>query len=109
MANKGNIRSMRFSDDVVKLIEQQPGDTFTAKFESLIYHCVQELPEKQKRVMMIQDLIEAESKRLDRIRKQANDLENSISSLTNNLSWFSRQAQQAVNGIDRLIDDCNTK
>lgn len=108
MATKGNIRSMRFSDDVVMLIEEQPGDTFTAKFDSLIYRCVRELPDKQKRVMMIQDLIESESKRLDHIRKLANDLEINISSLSNNLRYFSRQTQQVVNSIDRLVDDCNT-
>ena len=108
MATKGNIRSMRFSDEIVELIEAQPGDTFTAKFESLIYRCVHELPEKQKRVIMIQNLIEAEGKRLDRIRKQATDLDNSVSSLTNNLRWYCSQTQHAVDSINRLVDDCNT-
>ena len=109
MATKGIIRSMRFSDEIVKLIEEQPGDTFTAKFDSLIYRCVHELPEKQRRVMLIQDLIEQESRRLDRIRKLAYDLEMNISSLSNNLLYFSRQTQQVVNSIDRLVDDSNTK
>ncbi len=108
MATKGNIRSMRFSDDIVKLIEEQPGDTFTAKFEMLIYKCVQELPEKQKQVMRIQDLIEIESKRLDRIRKLVDELDTSISRLSSNLQWYNTQAQQVVDSIDRLVEDCNT-
>ena len=108
MGNKGNIRSMRFSDDVIKIIEDQPGDSFTAKFESLIYHCVQELPEKQKRVMMIQDLIEVESNRLDRIRKFIGELDSSMSRLSSNLQWYNTQAQQAVDSIDVLVKDCNT-
>ncbi len=28
MANKSNIRSMRFSDDILAMIESQTGDTF---------------------------------------------------------------------------------
>ena len=107
--SKGNIRSMRFSDEIVKLIEEQPGDTFTAKFEMLIYKCVQELPEKQKRVMMIQDLIESESKRLQRIRKLIGELDTSISRLSSNLQWYNTQAEQAVDSIDCLVKDCNTE
>lgn len=109
MASKSNIRSMRFSNDVIKLIEEQPGDSFTAKFEMLIYRCVQELPEKQKRVMQIQDLIEAESERLDYIRRLANNLENNISILTSNLHTFGCQTQRVVNAINRLVKDCNTE
>lgn len=108
MACKGNIRSMRFSDDVVRLIEDQPGDNFTAKFESLIYKCVQELPEKEKHLKMIQDLINAEGERLDRIRRLATNLENNISILTNNLHTFGCQTQRVVNSIGFLVKDCNT-
>ena len=105
---KGNIRSMRFSDDVVKLIEDQPGDTFTAKFDYLIRKCVDELPEKERHLNMIQDLIKAESDRLNLIRKRANDLESNISRLSMNLHTFAAQTQQAVNNINRLVDECNT-
>ena len=108
MASKSNIRSMRFSDDVVKLIEAQPGDTFTAKFEALIYHCVQELPEKEKSLKLIQDCIVREDQRLDRIRKQVNDLENYISRFASNLQFWNSQTKQAIGNIDRLLDDCNT-
>lgn len=36
MATKNIIRSMRFSEDVAKLIEQQQGRNFTEKFENLV-------------------------------------------------------------------------
>ena len=36
MANKNNIRSIRFSDELAELIDQQVGRTFTEKFENLI-------------------------------------------------------------------------
>ena len=37
---KNNIRSIRFSDKLAALIDQQVGDTFTQKFENLITRCV---------------------------------------------------------------------
>lgn len=57
MAKKGNIRSIRFSDELADLIDQQIGDTFTAKFESLITKCVWELPEKEKELSRLEEQI----------------------------------------------------
>lgn len=108
MASKSNIRSMRFSDDVINLIEAQPGDTFTAKFDALIYHCVQELPEQEKRLKHIQDLINLELARLDSVRRRLTNLEDNVSTLTMNLHTFGAQTQRVVNSINRLVDDCNT-
>lgn len=70
MAKKGNIRSMRFSDEILEMIESQAGDTFTAKFEALVTRCMWELPNKQKQLAEIQKQIENEKKRLINIRKQ---------------------------------------
>lgn len=50
MAKKSNIRSIRFSDELAELIEQQVGNTFTEKFENLITRCVWELPQKQQQL-----------------------------------------------------------
>lgn len=44
MGKKNNIRSIRFSDELAKLIDRQQGDTFTQKFENLVTRCVWELP-----------------------------------------------------------------
>ena len=48
MAQKNNIRSIRFSDELAELIDRQVGRTFTEKFENLVTRCVWELPEKEK-------------------------------------------------------------
>ena len=64
MATKSNIRSMRFTNEILSLIEEQPGETFTAKFEWLVMHCIKELPEKEKQLAYIKDRTEAESRRL---------------------------------------------
>lgn len=44
---KNNIRSVRFSDELIEIIEQQVGDNFTQKFEHLVYNCYMLLPEKE--------------------------------------------------------------
>lgn len=73
MANKNNIRSIRFSDELAELIDRQIGDTFTAKFENLITHCVWELPQKEEQLKRIQEQIEEERAKLVRLRQSARD------------------------------------
>ena len=48
MANKTNIRSLRFSDELAELIEGQQGQNFTEKFENLVTRCVWEVPARGK-------------------------------------------------------------
>lgn len=47
---KGNIRSIRFSDELIEIIDQQVGDNFTQKFERLVYNCYMLVPEKEKQI-----------------------------------------------------------
>lgn len=47
---KNNIRSVRFSDELIEIIEQQVGDNFTQKFERLVYNCYMLLPEKERQL-----------------------------------------------------------
>ena len=44
---KNNIRSVRFSDEMIEIINQQIGDNFTQKFERMVYNCYMLLPEKR--------------------------------------------------------------
>lgn len=64
MATKNNIRSIRFSDELAELIEQQEGNNFQQKFENLIRRCVQELPERQAEVKRLDDLIARKRRQL---------------------------------------------
>ena len=45
---KNNIRSVRFSDEMIEIINQQIGDNFTQKFERMVYNCYMLLPEKER-------------------------------------------------------------
>ena len=64
MAQKNNIRSIRFSDEMADLIDRQAGKTFTEKFENLITRCVWELPQKEEQLKRIQEQIKQEKQRL---------------------------------------------
>ena len=75
MAQKNNIRSIRFSDELAELINQQIGDTFTQKFENLITRCVWELPQKEEELRRVQEQINRERRRLDEVREIARQLE----------------------------------
>lgn len=67
---KNNIRSVRFSDEMIEIINQQVGDNFTQKFERMVYNCYMLLPEKQAQTdrldMLIKDKREALNKLQDR-------------------------------------------
>jgi len=105
MAGKSNIRSMRFSDTMIEMIESQAGDSFTAKFEALVTRCMWELPRKEEELNYVQAQIRKEYARLDRIRKAAGDLESKLNSYNSNMQYYVQQSKQAVNSIDQLIKD----
>lgn len=74
MKNKPNIRSIRFSDELAELIEQQIGQTFTEKFENLVTRCVWELPAQEKKLKAIREEIRLEEERLMRLQKASEEL-----------------------------------
>ena len=64
MANKNNIRSIRFSDELAELIDRQVGRTFTEKFENLITRCVWELPQKEKELERLNEQIQKKQQQM---------------------------------------------
>lgn len=74
MAQKNNIRSIRFSDELAELIDRQAGRTFTEKFEGLITRCVWELPKKEQQLADIQRRIDRERERLFNLQKATEEL-----------------------------------
>lgn len=73
MANKNNIRSIRISDDILELIEQQAGNNFTEKWENLVTRCVWELPQKEKELERIQEQIRRENENLKDLWKSSRE------------------------------------
>lgn len=74
MAQKNNIRSIRFSDDLAELIDRQAGDTFTQKFEGLITRCVWELPKQEERLAAIREEIKRKQQRLYDLQRATEQL-----------------------------------
>ena len=106
MAQKNNIRSIRFSDEMADLIDRQIGDTFTQKFENLITRCVWELPQKEKELQRIQEQINQRRQQLADLQKtgillkrlsnslgQAQENIKDIVSLTKNIAEAAEKAQ----------------
>ena len=75
MARKNNIRSMRFSDDVIEMIESQQGRNFSEKFENLVTRCMWELPEKERRISELDKQI---LKKKETLSKLSWDLESKL-------------------------------
>lgn len=86
MAEKPNIRSIRFSDELAELIDRQVGRTFTEKFENLVTRCVWELPRKEAELERVKDAIRQERERLAAIQKRREKLDQIIFSLQQNLA-----------------------
>ncbi len=103
MAQKNNIRSIRFSDELAELIDRQVGRTFTEKFENLITRCVWELPQKEKQLEDIQKRIDREWKRLYDLQKateQLRMLENDLASAKRSFQIVERRAKQIAEAAE---------
>jgi len=81
MAQKPNIRSIRFSDELAQLIDQQIGDTFTQKFEGLVTRCVWELPQKEAELKRLEQEIKRKRRQLCKMSQQAETLSITINNL----------------------------
>ncbi len=78
---KGNIRSIRFSDELIGIIDQQVGDNFTQKFERLVYNCYMLLPEKERRLKDLEKLIEERTAELNFQRERYYKLQRFLGTL----------------------------
>lgn len=105
MAKKGNIRSMRFSDEILEKIESQTGDTFTAKFEALVTRCMWELPRKEQELNNIQEQIKYERRRLERIRKTGNEIESKMLRMSQEMSTANARIKLLNDDFKKMIDN----
>ena len=67
MAQKGKIRSIRISNQMAELIDQQVGSNFTEKWENLVTRCVWELPQAEQRLQDIKKEIQEEKDKLHQL------------------------------------------
>lgn len=104
MAQKNNIRSIRFSDEMAELIDRQIGQTFTEKFENLVTRCVWELPEKERQLKRIQEQIDQEKERLYNLQRATEELrrmEQDIKSAQYYFGIVERRAKQIAEAAEK--------
>ncbi len=104
MGKKKNIRSIRFSDGLADLIDQQVGRNFTEKFENLVTRCVWELPETQRQLLLIKEQIKQERQRLvdlQRAMEKLRMLEQDIKNAQHYFGIVERRAKQIADEAER--------
>lgn len=99
MAGKSNIRSMRFSDEILTLIEEQPGETFTAKFEWLVMRCVKELPAKEAELAKYDRWIQEEREKYKRLAETARAYERALDNMKWNIQHLTWAIEQAAKDV----------
>lgn len=102
MAKKGNIRSIRFSDAMIEMIESQAGENFTAKFEALVTRCMWELPAKERELAEIRQRIENEKSNLRYIRDRKQRMENNLRNLEYSTNSLIGQINRIVKEIEEV-------
>ena len=100
MAAKNNIRSIRFSDELAELIEQQQGRNFTEKLENLITRCVRELPAKEEELFKLETLIQEKREQLRGMTAQAGELHMTLNNLIRRTAELEAGIQRAVEKWD---------
>lgn len=105
MAKKNNIRSLRFSDEMMEMIEAQAGDTFTAKFEALVTRCMWELPRKEQELKGIQERIDYERKQLARIQKRVRELDQNILSAESAVRNYSYSLKSTIKRLEDTMNE----
>lgn len=103
MGKKNNIRSIRFSDEMIEIIEAQAGDSFTAKFEALVTKCAWELPKKKEELRQVQAAIDRERGDLRRIREYATKVERNASILKSNIDTATIQLNRTIRELDSML------
>ena len=101
MASKSNIKTLRLSDDMINLIEQQAGENFTAKFEALVTRCIWELPAQEAELQRIGKEIEQKREQLRQLSATANKYQRAL----DNMKW---SMQSLERDISRAAADCKT-
>lgn len=104
MATKGNIRSIRISDEMAELIDRQTGSNFTEKWENLVTRCVWELPKQEERLKDIQERIKKEQQRLwdlQRATEQLRMLEGDLAAARRSFQIVERRAKQIAEAAEK--------
>lgn len=100
MAQKGNIRSIRISDQMAELIDQQVGSNFTEKWENLVTRCVWELPKKKAELQRIEEGIQRKREQYSELLSEYNKLNSTIQEISYRINVLGTALNQAFQKWD---------
>jgi len=86
MARNTNVRCIRVSEEMDELINQQIGDTYTAKFTNLVTRCIWELPAKEAELERIEKLIQDKKEELDELYKSTRSWRKTMQTINTRLT-----------------------
>ena len=95
MASKSNIRSIRISDDMLELIEQQAGNNFTEKWENLVTRCVRELPNKERQIEILNMELREKRQQLGRMSNRVDGYRQQLNAMDTQLMQISKAIAKA--------------
>ena len=95
---KKNIRSVRFSDEMMELIEQQVGSNFTQKFERLVYNAYMLADRKKIECDRLDTIIEAKRHAIEEYQKELRELELLAGNVRRYLEITNRYLEDYMNG-----------
>lgn len=95
---KNNIRSIRFSDEILEIIEQQVGDNFTQKFERLIYNCYMRAAAKEEEIHRLDDMIQRQREQIAWYQHELQQLKPLVAGIQRQLLSVDRYLEDYING-----------
>lgn len=96
MAQKNNIRSIRFSDEIADLIDRQSGETFTQKFENLVTRCAWELPQREEQIRQLDDEIQRKREQLREIQRRYASMKKYADEIGLRLTFLGETIEEAI-------------
>ena len=92
MSTKSNIRSFRFSDEVMEIIDSQAGDNFSEKLETLIFKAYKLVPDMEKKAAELDTQIKQAHKDLTSLQRKHQKISTSL----NDCSLYSDRLLKAL-------------
>ena len=94
---KNNIRSIRFSDEMIDIIDQQVGENFTQKFERLVYNCYMLAAAKEEECKRLDAAIQTKRDQLQRYQKEVQELSYVVQSIGRQLRSVDNYLEEYIN------------
>lgn len=104
------VKSVRLSEEVIALVEQQEGVNFSDKLDRLLYRSCKELPLKQRELKAVTEQIAFQHIRLSKITAKITEFSRYMDNLTGVFQSAELQATRVARSLEGMMphgDDCN--